>query len=422
MKSVFAASVLALMTSTSAFATDIDADISQFAVGIQKALNKIEDVSKATGVTQEAVNAANLVSKLNAGDLTAVYQKSMVKQIAVNSIESPKFGKVDVVGATQSATNVANSISIGDAIKPSSAANLEKIKQNSYGDQFAMNKIKSADLADTVNQTAVNAANLVTIAVDAGAIDRITQKSYGEQTAINKIDSGWNWGGWSGLYRNGAVIDTVKQSATNVANSISLGKLGPGPFNKLLDLAKQKAYLDQYASNEIKVALTAEDVAQEAVNAANLITSGKDGAGLGKVYQTAIGDQTALNTIEFKKWIDGNAKVNNVVVPSTQSATNVANSVSAPVITTTLAQFSDVTQKARNVADSVGSSSKIWDFEQTAVNATNLVSIGTIGGNLELDQVALVSQSASNLIDANGTVDKVVQRATNVANSVGDLN
>ncbi len=37
MKSVIAASVLALMASTSAFATDVDADISQFAIGIQEA-------------------------------------------------------------------------------------------------------------------------------------------------------------------------------------------------------------------------------------------------------------------------------------------------------------------------------------------------------------------------------------------------
>ncbi len=66
----------------------------------------------------------------------------------------------------------------------------------------------------------------------------------------------------------------------------------------------------------------------------------------------------------------------------------------------------------------------MWPLPATfaAVNATNLVSIGTIGGDLELGQVAFVSQNASNLIDANGTVEAVVQSATNVANSIGDLN
>ncbi|MDR7029638.1 hypothetical protein [Rhizobium rosettiformans] len=418
MKSVIAASVLALMTSTSAFATDVDADIGQFAMGIQKALNKIEDATKVTGASsQEAVNAANLVSKLNAGDLTAIYQKSKVKQIAVNKIESPRFEKVDVQEVIQEATNVANSVSIGDAenLAGSGADALEKIKQSSFGDQFAMNKIEDADLAQTVEQTAVNAANLVTLAVDAGDVDEIMQKSFGEQTAINKIDSGWNWSWYWGKYRNFAVINGVEQAATNVANSISLGEVDSGNFNQLLDDAMQFAFVDQYASNEIKVAYTAYNVSQEAVNATNLITS--DAADLGEVTQTAFGDQDALNTIEFKKWIDADA-----LTPSTQSATNVINSVSAPEIRTTLAQFSAVDQKARNVADSVGDSSNVWDLNQTAVNAANLVSIGNIGGDLELDQVAFVSQNASNLIDANGMVDKVVQSATNVANSVGDLN
>ncbi|MFN7124974.1 MAG: hypothetical protein ACK4M8_03765 [Allorhizobium sp.] len=418
MKSVIAASVLALMASTSAFATDVDADISQFASGIQKALNELEDVKTATDVTQEAVNAANLVSLVDAGDLTEVYQKSMVKQDAVNSIEPPKFKKVDVVGAVQEATNVANSISFGKDDGTGAAEALEKIKQKSYGDQFAMNKIDDADLADTVAQTAVNAANLVTLSVDAGAIDEIKQKSMGEQTAINEIDTGWNWSWWTGPYRNGAVITDVTQSATNVANSISLGEIGD--TGSMLDDVSQYASVDQSAVNDIKVALTAEDVAQEAVNATNLITS--DLADLGEVSQTAWGNQEALNTIEFKDWIDGNAIVDGAVVPSSQSATNVINSVSAPEIRTTLAQFSDVNQKARNVADSVSSSSKVWDLNQTAVNAANLVSIGTIGGDLELGQVAFVSQNASNLIDANGTVEAVVQSATNVANSIGDMN
>jgi hypothetical protein len=417
MKSVIAASVLALMASTSAFATDVDADISQFAMGIQNALNEIEDVKTATDVTQEAVNAANLVSKVDASNLTEVYQKSMVKQGAVNSIEPPKFNKVDVVGAVQEATNVANSISLGKDDGTGAADALEKIRQFSFGDQSAMNKIYDADLADTVAQTAVNAANLVTLSVDAGAIDKIMQKSTGDQDATNEIDTGWNWG-YYGPYRNGAVITDVTQSATNVANSISLGTIGD--TGEMLDEVSQDAFVDQSAVNDIKVALTAEDVAQEAVNATNLITS--DLADLGDVSQMAWGSQEALNTIEFKDWIDGNAMLGDAVVPSSQSATNVINSVSAPEIRTTLAQFSHVNQKASNVADSVSSSSKVWDLNQTAVNAANLVSIGTIGGDLELDQLAFVSQNASNLIDANGTVEAVVQSATNVANSIGDLN
>lgn len=56
------------------------------------------------------------------------------------------------------------------------------------------------------------------------------------------------------------------------------------------------------------------------------------------------------------------------------------------------------------------------------MNAANLVSIGNIGGSLDIEQTAEVSQLASNFIDANGSIESVVQSATNVANSIGDLN
>ncbi|MFN7023643.1 MAG: hypothetical protein ACK4QP_03820 [Pseudorhizobium sp.] len=326
MKSVIAASVLAMMTSTSAFATgpDVDANIAQFAIGIQEALNDIEDVTEATDVVQEAVNAANLVSLVSAGNLDTILQKSAVEQDAENSIESG-----------------------------------------------------------------------------------YTWKQYG-----------YSWK----LVRDYVTIDDVTQSATNVANSVSLGDKKLEGTADVLDWIKQGAFVDQYATNDIKVADTVLDVSQTAVNAANLITLEMDAPDLDKVSQFAVGDQDALNTIEFKEWIDGNAtdKKDNII-PSTQDATNVVNSVSVESVNYTLAQFSAVDQKARNVADSVGSNSKIWDFEQTAVNAANLVSIGEIDVGLGIGQLAFVSQNASNLIDANGTVEAVVQSATNVANSIGDL-
>ncbi len=326
MKSVIAASVLALMASTSAFATDVDADISQFAIGIQEALNDIEDVTKVKVGVQEAVNAANLVSKASAGNLDTILQKSAVEQDAENSIESG-------------------------------------------------------------------------------------------------YSWDWNWKKhkWE-MERDYVTIDDVTQSATNVANSVSLGDDDvPGTAN-VLDWIKQGAFVDQYATNDIAVADTVLDVSQTAVNASNLIMVDLDAPDLDKIEQVAVGDQDALNTIQFKKWIDGNATVDGDVVPSTQDATNVINSVSVKSVNYTLAQFSAVDQKARNVADSVGSNSKIWDFEQTAVNATNLVSIDEIDVGLGISQVAFVSQNASNLIDANGTVEAVVQSATNVANSIGDMN
>lgn len=319
MKSILAASVLALMSSTMVFADD-DADISQIALGVQEALNNITDVKSATDVGQTAVSAANLVSK-----------------------------------------------------------------------------------------------------VDASNLDTVTQFSWLEQDAENSLDSGGSWSWWWGYTPDYAIIKDVTQSATNVTNSISLGDDVEGGNASVLDRMTQTAFVDQWAINEIDAADTVEDVSQTAVNAANLISSEVETPDLEEVSQFAVGDQDAVNSIVFKTSIDGNATDDlGVLVPSTQDATNVINSVSVKSVNTTLAQFSDVDQKASNVADSVGSDSNVWDFEQTAVNATNLVSVDTITVGLGINQLAFVSQEASNLIDANGSVEAVVQSATNVANSIGD--
>ncbi|KPF46519.1 hypothetical protein IP76_06565 [Rhizobium sp. AAP43] len=293
------------------------------------------------------------------------------------------------------------------------------------GVQEALNEIDDVTSAVGVTQEAVNAANLVSL-VDAGGLDEIAQGSWLEQDAENSIDSGGSYIWWS-WHPDYAVIKDVTQSATNVANSVSLGTdVVDAPEGALyLDEIKQGAFVDQYATNDIETAYTVEDVSQSAVNAANLISVDVATSELKDIVQFAVGDQDAYNTIVFKKSIDGNATEvvgeATVVIPSTQSATNVVNSVSVQSVSKTLAQFSAVEQDAKNVADSVGSNSNVWDFNQTAVNATNLVSIGAINDTLDISQVAFASQEASNLLDANGTVEQVVQSATNVANSIGSL-
>ncbi|WP_156318486.1 hypothetical protein [Rhizobium sp. AAP43] len=313
------------------------------------------------------------------------------------------------------------------ALMSSSAALAESadILQLVGGVQEALNEIDDVTSAVGVTQEAVNAANLVSL-VDAGGLDEIAQGSWLEQDAENSIDSGGSYIWWS-WHPDYAVIKDVTQSATNVANSVSLGTdVVDAPEGALyLDEIKQGAFVDQYATNDIETAYTVEDVSQSAVNAANLISVDVATSELKDIVQFAVGDQDAYNTIVFKKSIDGNATEvvgeATVVIPSTQSATNVVNSVSVQSVSKTLAQFSAVEQDAKNVADSVGSNSNVWDFNQTAVNATNLVSIGAINDTLDISQVAFASQEASNLLDANGTVEQVVQSATNVANSIGSL-
>lgn len=346
MKTIIAASALALMTSTSAFAWE-SANIGQLVGGVQDALNEIENVTAVTNTTQNAVNAANLVSKVSAGGLDSVFQFSDVDQDAENKIDS------------------------------------------------------------------------------------------GTATGI-KYFLGFPIGTYT--YDIYTSIKDVSQSATNVVNSVSLGELVDADEDEttdpvavgdadVLDIIKQKAFVDQSAMNSIDTATTVEDVTQSAVNAANLITSEVDTPELKWVKQSAVGDQTASNVLKFKTWIDANqteevevdGELVDVVIPSTQDATNVANSVTLKSVSKTLLQYSDVAQDATNVAESVSYSSNVWDFEQTAVNAANLVSIGAINDALDIGQIAHADQWAMNSLTANGTVDAVVQSATNVANSIGDL-
>lgn len=284
------------------------------------------------------------------------------------------------------------------------SANVDQI---AVGIQEALNEIKDVTAAVEVDQDAVNAANLVNL-VNAQGLDSISQWSWLKQVASNSL---------TGFL---PVISDVSQSATNVVNSISLETA-----NKL-DKIDQSAKIDQTAANDIAVAYKITDVSQEAVNAANLITVDVS-PDLYKVEQNAVGHQVAVNSITFLKSLDGNALDDEgELIPSAQSATNVANSATVQKVSKTLSQFSFTGQVASNTVDSVADwvgygSSKIWDLDQSAVNAANLVQIGQINDSLDISQVAFAGQLATNSIDVNGTVENVMQSATNVANSIGNI-
>ncbi|QLF71037.1 hypothetical protein FE840_016595 [Peteryoungia desertarenae] len=173
----------------------------------------------------------------------------------------------------------------------------------------------------------------------------------------------------------------------------------------------------QDALNKITDASKALDVSQTAVNAANLINLPSDD--INSIEQKSIGSQLSSNFIEFSKSFDANAAVDGVLVPSTQSATNVANSVSVEEINDTLKQYSDTAQVAKNIADSTRFSTNVWDLKQTSVNAANLVTVAELDTRIEVSQLSLTDQFAMNKLDVNGAVTNVVQSATNVANSIG---
>lgn len=290
------------------------------------------------------------------------------------------------------------------ATGPMESANIDQI---AVGIQQALNDISDVTAAVDVEQDAVNAANLVNL-TDAQGLDSISQWSWLKQEASNSL---------TGFL---PTISDVSQSATNVVNSISLDTAD------VLDDIVQSAKIDQTAANDIAVAYKITDVSQEAVNAANLITVDAS-PDLEDIEQVAVGHQSATNSIQFKLSIDGNAlDDDDMLIPSAQSATNVANSATVDKVSKTLSQFSLTGQTASNTADSILDGwgygfSKIWDLDQSAVNAANLVQIGEINDSLDISQVAFAGQLATNGIDVNGTVTNVTQSATNVANSIGNI-
>lgn len=249
MKTIVAASVLALMASTALADRGRDsygsADIEQVATGVQEALNEIKDVMSAVDVEQTAVNAANLVSLTSTGGVEEISQtvgvkyRSRFEQDAENKIDLDWGRHVMVKDITQSATNVVNSISIGAvdeeveaARNQSNGLDLEKIEQDAYFDQWATNDLSEGKKLEDIAQSAVNAANLISISADVGDLDEIDQVAKGDQDAKNYIEF-TEWLDGNELPTADTDPDDIlndvipsTQSATNVANSVSVASVG----------------------------------------------------------------------------------------------------------------------------------------------------------------------------------------------------
>ena len=134
-------------------------------------------------------------------------------QAALNYVE---FGMAGVTNATQTATNAVNLVTL-DELRGTLS------QEVTNGAQIAGNLVNysgfigdggpNLDSAGTVSgltQTAVNAANLVTVA---------TLPDIGGSLEVSQAYSGFQLSG-NGLY-DADTINNVTQAATNVANSIS---------------------------------------------------------------------------------------------------------------------------------------------------------------------------------------------------------
>ena len=268
--------------------------------------------------------------------------------------------------------------------------------------QAALNSIVINFDGTTISQAATNAANLINYtADDLHDVFQTTDPSSGGgglgQFAVNSLVS---TGGFSGGVFTGA-FDDVTQAATNVANSIEAVNLED------LD---QRLEATQVAINSISGPTGISDFNQTAVNAGNLATLNSASNDIDQDVDDTV--QTASNSAVSSQGIIVMGAGN------IQSATNVVNSatIAASVDDDILQDVDDSLQEASNLLSNGGGSS-IFTFDQSAVNAANLATAAHVGDDVNQD-VDDLDQIASNAAVSTGSIFNGVQTATNVANSL----
>lgn len=268
--------------------------------------------------------------------------------------------------------------------------------------QAALNSIVINFDGTTISQAATNAANLINYtADDLHDVFQTTDPSSGGgglgQFAVNSLVS---TGGFSGGVFTGAFED-VTQAATNVANSIEAVNLED------LD---QRLEATQVAINSISGPTGISDFNQTAVNAGNLATLNSASNDIDQDVDDTV--QTASNSAVSSQGIIVMGAGN------IQSATNVVNSatIAASVDDDIRQDVDDTLQEASNLLSNGGGSS-IFTFDQSAVNAANLATAAHVGDDVNQD-VDDLDQIASNAAVSTGSIFNGVQTATNVANSL----
>jgi len=197
----------------------------------------------------------------------------------------------------------------------------------------------------------------------------------------------------------------------------------------------------QKATNTIENFKTVENVVQSAVNIGNSVSISDELdeiPTMGDITQNAQGWQWASNYIEFGGGgYDGPEleldEDGNLVGDPTQSALNAVNLINVPTLGTAL-QNNTTAQTALNTARFEGNTyfpywyGDVDDLAQSATNVANSISAAGFFtfedcGCLEIEQNSNSMQMASNLISGAssfnfGSLDSAIQNATNIANSI----
>ncbi|MBO6626644.1 hypothetical protein [Rhodophyticola sp.] len=372
----------------------------------QIASNSILFDADSAELVQAAVNAANIVSADGVELDNNAYQRiDDTYQEAINNAVGDD-GHDDLDDITQAATNVGNSITMGD---------VDDIRQKvTDSDQFAENFINieddlRAEAFDLNTQDAVNALNLASIVNGDTVRQKVDDVS---QIARNYIDGA----------SSGDNIEEVAQAATNVANSLSLSPEDTSGL-ELNVLLQEIDDMEQVAYNEIDYGADISDISQAATNAANIAAFQDIEESVDQFYFDSY--QSAENVVFYGSYTAQ-------VADLTQAATNVINSLSGDSIENgsggwDLLQYTNMfgygeMQYAGNYV-SFGDGGLV-NLEQAATNAANLVSVEELRGTSRQFAISL-DQISQNVAepgywawggDVVGQVDVTEQSATNAAN------
>lgn len=356
------------LASSSALASDTD--ISQVMTGVQNAINDLSVTHNNNGTTQSATNAANLLDW--EGDSFDDLKQSAkgVDQTARNEVSSV-WGMW--TGLTQTSTNVLNSIDISDDGRVEVSTVDQSIRNGTA--QVAVNK---ADYTQALNdpfvQGATNAGNLF----NGRDINEDISQTFGgdsSQVASNVATGGGDR----------ASVEGLAQTATNVVNSITADdtetNVKPATQAALLGSQKATNVLD-FGGRDVKddddKLVDDGGLAgslQVATNAANLITLDEL---RGTSEQTASLSQTAKSTARFvgsgSQWTAGK------ISGFSQSGTNAANILSVSEISSLsneleISQISSASQAVNNSISGMGGTNTIT---QTAANVANSVSMPSV--------------------------------------------
>lgn len=251
-------------------------------------------------------------------------------------------------------------------------------------------------------------------------------------------------------------VSDLTQTALNAANLVSLDGMDLGEGGVADGIGKvvqtTNASLAQQADNDlfggIKSAL--ENIEQAATNVVNVFS----GPEVNEIVQAANSSQWANNVITFGKGgydADALYDADDVLLPS-QSALNAANLITVGMLNGSANQYSNSAQEAINSMTYAGGgimplgggyggghgggyggggydhSIDIYDVGQTATNIANVVSAtgiaGVDRGCVSVLQNAAANQYAFNDLSGSGwntDLNNIVQNATNIANSISFL-